>query len=150
MMNRKLLTAMAILDGQNGSFAYCSEDGKWNFRLSKKCFPQMQKQEGGYVIDKPDALPMLTNNAPVLAIKFVDKPLKVYTKSDFYNLANNLLSKANDTPNLPCYRVDQGALSFLAIRILTMSTSVKPEDMAKILFSEWCNYPTDYQELIIK
>lgn len=91
---------------------------------------------------------MLTDNAPVMAIKLHSrKDLIVYNKSDLYSLAKNLLQKANDSQNLPTYRVNIGSLSFLAIRIFTMSTTVLPEKMADLLFSEWENYLTDYQIL---
>lgn len=147
-MDKNLINAMAILDGQEGSYAYCNEGGRCHFHLTKSCFPQMLGEEGGYVISSPDSLPMLTDNAPVMAIKLHSrKDLIVYNKSDLYSLAKNLLQKANDGQNLPTYRVNIGSLSFLAIRIFTMSTTVLPEKMADLLFSEWENYPTDYQIL---
>lgn len=146
-MDKDLLNAMAILDGEHHSYAYCSNSGEWHFHLVKKCFPRMKGQLGGYVISNPDALPLLTDQVPVMAIKLKNQKLLVYTKADVYLWAKKILLEVNDRVSLLTYRVDNETLSFLAIRILTMSTTVKPEDLAQMLLAEWILYPDDYRKL---
>lgn len=146
-MNEDLFNAMAILDGEQNSYAFCSNSGEWHFHLTRNCFPRMKDQLGGYVISNPDSLPLLTDQVPVMAVKLKSRKLLVYTKADIYLLAKKMLLEVNDRVSLPTYRVDNESLSFIAIRILTMSTTVKPEELSQMLLAEWILYPDDYRRL---
>lgn len=69
MEDLSLLHAVAIVPGQQMSYALLNSKNEWHFHLKKQMFSYMKSDEAAYVVKAIDSVPVMMNDAPVIAVK---------------------------------------------------------------------------------
>lgn len=146
-MEKNLLEAVAIIQGQKGTYATLNKKGEWHFHLKRKLFSYMKDSEFAYIIKAVDSIPVLTDAVPVFAKRVTDKEVLVITKADLFENAKNILVEMTTLTSMSKYKTNYVAVSYIAMQLLELLSLGDLKVISDLIKAQWLAYPSDYSKL---